>query len=491
MVDKPGLRIHAARKTWLKGLQMNGIVLKDMLGRIAERGRALVEKRSLRLAGFAPRASASTAGSERIDVLCRALLSGQGEASGVALAGKVLDRYAVMSKQEKLAFFQILARDFGPDPEQLKKAWAAYEQRADAGGLQMLLRAVEPPRQELFRRLNLAPGGTSALVALREDLIDLGDNDRALSCVEDDLVHLFYSWFNRGFLVMQRITWSTPADILERIIRYEAVHTIKGWDDLRSRLQPPDRRCYAFFHPSLVDEPLIFVEVALTPGLPGSIQDLLAEERTIVSPEQATTAVFYSISNCQAGLRGVSFGNFLIKQVVQDISRDVPSLKNFVTLSPAPGFARWLKRVAADPNEAGLGEAGLANFDPAALAPLQQEDWHLDPALRSALRPIILGLTAFYYVRARTPRGKPIDPVARFHLGNGARLERLNWLGDTSSKGLRDAEGLMVNYLYDLRFIEQNHEAFANSGTVVVSDAIKSHLLALAPDLVISENRRV
>jgi len=465
---------------------MNGIVLKDMLGRIAERGRALVEKRSLRLAGFAPRASASNVGSERIDDLCRALLSGRGEASGVALAGRVLDRYATMSKQEKQEFFQVLARDFGPDLEQLKKAWAAYEQDFDTGGLRALLRAVEPPRQELFRRLNLAPGGTGALVSLREDLVNLGDNDPALSCVEDDLVHLFYSWFNRGFLVMQRITWSTPADILERIIRYEAVHTIKGWDDLRSRLQPPDRRCYAFFHPSLVDEPLIFVEVALTSGIPGSIQDILAEDRAIVLPEQATTAVFYSISNCQAGLKGVSFGNFLIKQVVQDISRDVPSLKNFVTLSPAPGFAHWLKRVAADPKA-----AGLANFDPAALTPLQETDWHLDPALRSALRPIILNLAAFYYVRARTPRGKPIDPVARFHLGNGARLERLNWLGDTSPKGLREAEGLMVNYLYDLRFIEQNHEAFANSGTVIASDAVKTHLLAFAPDLVFSENRHV
>jgi malonyl-CoA decarboxylase len=463
---------------------MNGIVLKDMLGRIAERGRALMEKRSSRLAGLDPRANASSVGFERIDDLCRALLSGRGEASGVALAGKVLDRYATLSKQEKQAFFQVLARDFGPDQEQLKKAWAAYEQRSDAAGLRALLSAVEPPRQELFRRLNLAPGGTGALVSLREDLVNLGDNDPALSCVEDDLVHLFYSWFNRGFLVMQRITWSTPADILERIIRYEAVHTIKGWDDLRSRLQPPDRRCYAFFHPSLVDEPLIFVEVALTSGIPGSIQDILAEDRAVLLPEQATAAVFYSISNCQAGLKGVSFGNFLIKQVVEDISKDLPSLRTFVTLSPAPGFAHWLKRVAADPSA-----AGLPNFDAAALAPLKEKDWHLDPDVSSALRPIILGLAAFYYVHAKTKRGKPIDPVARFHLGNGARLERLNWLGDTSPKGIREAAGLMVNYLYDLRFIEENHEAFANSGTIVTSSDIKTHLLPLAP--LFSENRHV
>jgi len=464
---------------------MNGIVLKDMLGRIAERGRALVEKRSSRLAAFAAPGPASNSGPERIEDLCRALLSGRGEASGVALASKVLDRYATMSNQEKTDFFYALAKDFGPDHQGLKQAWAAYEQAADGAGLRELLRAVEPPRQELFRRLNLAPGGTSSLVALREDLINLGGDDPTLACVENDLVHLFYSWFNRGFLVMQRITWSTPADILERIIRYEAVHTIKGWDDLRRRLQPPDRRCYAFFHPSLIDEPLIFVEVALTSGIPGSIQDILAEDRAVLLPEQATTAVFYSISNCQPGLKGVSFGNFLIKQVAQDISRDVPSVKTFVTLSPAPGFAHWLKRVVADPNA-----AGFANFDPAPLAPLKQKDWHFDPAVTSVLRPIILGLAGFYYVHAKTSRGKPIDPVARFHLGNGARLERLNWLGDTSPKGIREAEGLMVNYLYDLRFIEENHEAFANSGTVVVSDDIKTHLLTLTPSP-FSENRHV
>src|SRR6516165_9649959 len=261
---------------------MNGIVLKDMLGRIAERGRALMEKRSLRLAAFAAPGPANLVGSERIDDLCRALLSGQGEASGVALASKVLDRYATMSNQEKTDFFHLLAKDFGPDPQRLKQAWAAYEQASDAAGLRELLIAVEPPRQELFRRLNLAPGGTGALVALREDLINLGGKDPDLACVEDDLVHLFYSWFNRGFLVMQRITWSTPADVLERIICYEAVHSITGWDDHPSRLQPTDRRCYAFFHPSLIDEPLILVEVSLTSAIPGAIQDILAEDRAIL-----------------------------------------------------------------------------------------------------------------------------------------------------------------------------------------------------------------
>ena len=352
----------------------------------------------------------------------------------------------------------------------------SYDQAPNPGSLQALLRAVEPPRQELFRRLNLAPGGTRALVGMREDLIEHGYSDPDLVSVEDDLVHLLSSWFNRGFLVMQRITWSTPADILERIIRYEAVHAIQGWDDLRRRVQPPDRRFYAFFHPALVDEPLIFVEVALMREIPGSIQDLLAEEREVLPLDQATTAVFYSISNCQPGLRGVSFGNFLIKQVVEDLSRDLPALNTFVTLSPAPGFGPWLKRVADNP-----AAAGLKGLDANTLALLRTPDWHQAPATRERLRPVLLGLAAFYALRAKSPRGKPLDPVARFHLGNGARLERLNFLGDTSAKGMREAAGLMVNYRYDLRFIEANHEAFANHGTIAASNAVERQLHEFGP----------
>jgi malonyl-CoA decarboxylase len=303
---------------------------------------------------------------------------------------------------------------------------------------------------------------------MRQDILEHGGDDEELESVGEDLVHLFHSWFNRGFLVMQRITWSTPADILERIIRYEAVHTIQGWDDLRRRLQPADRRCYAFFHPSLVDEPLIFVEVALTRDIPSSIQDVLADEREILSPDRATTAVFYSISNCQPGLRGISFGNFLIKQVVEDLCRDLSSLKTFVTLSPAPGFGRWLDSVALNPEGAGLG-----GFETTRLAPLRTPDWHRDPALSAEVRPTLLGLGAAYYLRAKGRRGQPLDPVARFHLGNGARLERLNFLGDTSPKGLSEAAGLMVNYVYDLDTIEDHHEAYANQSAVAASGRVQ------------------
>jgi malonyl-CoA decarboxylase len=449
----------------------------DMLGSIADRGRALIERSTTRsTTDRSERTAQKTRSPEDLEALCRDLLSGRGEASGVALARQILDLYASLAVEQRLDFFRLLAHDFDPDQQQLRSAWASYDQAPNPGSLQALLRAVEPPRQELFRRLNLAPGGTRALVGMREDLIEHGYSDPDLVSVEDDLVHLLSSWFNRGFLVMQRITWSTPADILERIIRYEAVHAIQGWDDLRRRVQPPDRRFYAFFHPALVDEPLIFVEVALMREIPGSIQDLLAEEREVLPLDQATTAVFYSISNCQPGLRGVSFGNFLIKQVVEDLSRDLPALNTFVTLSPAPGFGPWLKRVADNP-----AAAGLKGLDANTLALLRTPDWHQAPATRERLRPVLLGLAAFYALRAKSPRGKPLDPVARFHLGNGARLERLNFLGDTSAKGMREAAGLMVNYRYDLRFIETNHEAFANHGTIAASNAVERQLHEFGP----------
>ena len=448
---------------------MNTSFFQDMLGEIAERGRNLLERSAVvpAISRVGWRNAPKSAG---IAELAHALLSGRGEASGVALAKQVLDLYAGLSAEERTEFFRVLAREFAPDPVKLRAAWADYEASPGPATLQALLRAVEPPRQELIRRLNLAPGGTRALVAMREALLSEARSEEFAS-VSDDLEHLFYSWFNRGFLMMQRIGWSSPADILERIIRYEAVHTIQGWDDLRRRVQPPDRRCYAFFHPSLVDEPLIFVEVALTADIPGSIQEVLADDRKSLAPDRATTAVFYSISNCQPGLRGISFGNFLIKQVVEDLCRDIPSLKSFVTLSPVPGFGKWVGRVVADPDA-----AGLPGFDPSRLSLLNNPDWHRDPAASAELRPVILGLASTYFLRMKSGKGLPLDPVARFHLGNGARLERLNWLGDTSPKGLRESLGLMVNYRYDLGTIEANHEAFANQGVVAASSPVQRQL---------------
>jgi malonyl-CoA decarboxylase len=293
--------------------------------------------------------------------------------------------------------------------------------------------------------------------------------------VDNDFVHLFSSWFNRGFLVLRRIDWSTSASILEKIIRYEAVHEIRDWADLRRRIDPPDRRCYAFFHPALVDEPLIFVEVALTRAIPGGIAPILSDKRDPVEPKRATTAVFYSITNCQRGLSGVTFGHFLIKQVVEELSRDIPSVGTFVTLSPAPNFADWLNRERAKSASAAIDDA-----DREALAPLDTDDWWRSPEIAGPMREPFLRAAGWYYLRARNGRGLPVDAVARFHLGNGARLERLHWLADTSERALKQSYGLMVNYLYDLDYIERNHEAYAQHRAVVAASAVNR--LVIAPE---------
>ncbi|MEM7428385.1 MAG: malonyl-CoA decarboxylase, partial [Pseudomonadota bacterium] len=327
-----------------------------------------------------------------------------------------------------------------------------------------LQKSVESPRQEFFRRLNLAPGGTAEIVGMRKALLGRLKDHPELKAVDDDLAHLFGSWFNRGFLVMRRIDWNTPASVLEKIIAYEAVHEIQGWDDLKRRLDPADRRCYGFFHPSLVDEPLIFVEVALTRDIPGSIHALIDQDEQ-EEAEAPRTAVFYSISNCQRGLAGISFGNFLIKQVANDLSREIESLKTFVTLSPIPGFMRWLTKTRAEER---LSDRELALLDHA--------NWHKKKDAAARLSPVLQSLAAQYFLEEKRADGKPVDPVARFHLGNGARLERINWLGDLSERGLGQSAGMMVNYLYDLSDIERNHEAFAEQGIIASSSAVQKLL---------------
>src|SRR5437763_2941282 len=305
-----------------------------MLQTIAERGRALLDRTRDRRDRRDRRETAEQRSASLVE-LCEELLSGRGEASGVALAREILTRYAELGPSARVAFFETLASDFGPDHARLDAAIAAWRAAPTETAATDLHRASEPRRQELFRRLNLAPGGTAALVRMREQLLDALDDRADLAAVDSAFIHLFSSWFTHRFLVLRRIDWSSPAIVLEKIIRYEAVHRIRGWDDLRRRIDPPDRRCYAFFHPALVDDPLIFVEVALTTATPAAIAPILTVQRDVIGPNKATTAVFYSISNCQRGLAGVSFGNFLIKQVVEEIAREHPKLSNFVTLSPA------------------------------------------------------------------------------------------------------------------------------------------------------------
>jgi malonyl-CoA decarboxylase len=439
---------------------MDSYFFSDLLASIAERGRSV-----LKLTAW-PRDAGNGAAS--LADMCGALLSRKGEASGIALAGEILSRYRSLSGAERGAFFRALAEEFGPDRGRVEDAVARWSATSGESAASEIHYASEPRRQELFRRLNGAPGGTEALVAMRADLLADMSGDRGLAIVDRDFRHLFGSWFNRGFLVLSRIDWSAPAAILEKLIRYEAVHEIRDWDDLRRRIDPVDRRCYAFFHPALVDEPLIFVEVALTATPPGSIAPLLAEMRRHVGPDKARVAAFYSISNCQQGLAGVSFGNFLIKQVVEEIRRELPRIESFVTLSPAPGFRAWVE-TCDDPAVETLAKAAREEAVDAR--------WPDNPEAAERLRKALEPLAAYYFLKARGGGDRRvIDPVARFHLGNGARLERINWMGDLSAKGLGESYGLMVNYLYDLAEIERNHEAYANQGAVVASSVVKKGL---------------
>jgi malonyl-CoA decarboxylase len=394
-----------------------------------------------------------------------ALLSERGEASGVALAREVLDAYEVLPEAVRVDFLRALVERFGADRARLERAIARYREEATPANGVALHAAAEPRRQELIRRLNLAEGGTGHLVRMREDVMRYLPSHPELAPLDADFLHLLASWFNRGFLVLRAIDWNTPALILEKIIRYEAVHEIASWDDLRRRIDPGDRRCFAFFHPALPGEPLIFVEVALTEDMPGAIAPLLAPARTAIDARRATTAVFYSISNCQDGLRGVPLGNFLIKQVVEELRRGMPTLKRFVTLSPVPGFGAWLGR---ESRTAGW----LSDDERVALQELRKAGWHEDPQAVRALRAPMTAALARYLVGARTGAGKVIDPVARFHLNNGARLERINWLGDMSARGLAQGGGFMVNYLYDPAQIEKNHEAFSREAHVVAARSV-------------------
>ena len=384
-----------------------------------------------------------------------ALLDAPGEVSGIILAQHILQRYTEADEAGKRTFLRRLATGFGLDAAQVAAAAQRYAEDASAENYKQLMETSEPPRQEVLRRLNTAPNGTLALVRMREDLLRyLKDEpeDEALGTLDLDFAHLFSSWFNRGFLSVERIDWHSPADLLERIIRYEAVHDIKDWDDLRGRVDAPDRACYAFFHPVLGDEPLIFVEVALTKDVPGSVQVLLEVEREVIDPEEAKTAVFYSISSCQRGLKGVSFGSFLIKQVLQELSQTYPKLDTWVTLSPAPKFAEWLNDTGKVPIQ--TQEVLERSLDERS-AVLEPHDRALR---RAALR---------YFTEAKARADEPLDPVARFHLNNGAKLLHIHPRADLSDKGVEQALGLMVNYQYEPKKMLERHEAYAAKEVVL------------------------
>ena len=391
--------------------------------------------------GIAPR----PASSDGLLDLAGALLSLRGRASGPSLASAFFDLYDASDIAARQAFLTKLHALYPRDAAAIDRAIARWNEVRDESAAQALNDASESPCLKLINMLNLAPNGTRRLLGMRTDLLAAPRGTAGLMALDAEFENAFTAWFNAGFLEMRRIGWDSPAAVLEKIIQYEAVHSIAGWDDLRRRVEPIDRRCYGFFHPQMPDEPLIFVEVALTSALPGAINDILSEKRRSVDPHQATHAIFYSISNCQEGLRGIPFGNFLIKRVVGLLKEELPQLKTFATLSPLPGFAGWLK-----------GELGEDGKLPA------------DGRLRS--------LAAKYLVVARSAKGQVINSVARFHLGNGARLEAIHTGADRSANGMRQSHGVMVNYVYDLAEIEANHFQLAELGMVAASKPV----LALA-----------
>lgn len=387
--------------------------------------------------------SNKSAGRTVVD-LAQDLLGDHGEVSGSTLARLILDRYAGMQTEEKRAFFEFLTHGLDINPQQVADCLHSYRDQPSRSSYAKFAQASEPPRQELMRRLNQVSGATGRLVAMRQDLLGFVRHDPRLAPLDVDFQHLFSSWFNRGFLELRPINWASPADVLEKIIAYEAVHAIHSWDDLRQRLHPQDRRCFGFFHPAMPGEPLIFVEVALMQGIPNSVQTVLADGRDAIEAVDADTAVFYSISNCQAGLAGISFGNSLIKQVVADLSLELPNLKNYVTLSPIPGLNKWRSKTQ---HPAG---------DEAAIA-------------------------AHYLLEAKRGDGMPVDPVARFHLGNGAMIHAVHAGADISENGMAQSSGTMVNYLYDLSQITKNHEQFVSEQVIPASADMRALSASIKP----------
>jgi len=386
--------------------------------------------------------------------LCDALLAESGEYASTALARDALAAWQDLDERLRDEFFDVLATSYSPDAEALKGAAGAYQADPSNDSLLALQRATESPRRELFDRLNMAAGGTAALVEMRKALLQKLKARPQWRVIDYDLRRRLRSWFNRGFLRLERIDWHTSALLLEKLIQYEAVHAVQGWRDLRRRLES-DRRCYAFFHPQLPDEPIIFIEVALTRGMSARVQPLLDVSAPVGAPASADSAMFYSITNCQEGLRGISFGNQLIKQVAEDLKREFPHLRRFATLSPVPGFRRWLEKSA--PREL--------------VARIEDPAWHLGE-VPEELEKDLMRRCAYYLLREKQDE-EPLDPVARFHLANGASLERLNWMGDTSESGMARSAGLMVNYVYWLAELERNHERYFREHLVLAAPAVE------------------
>jgi malonyl-CoA decarboxylase len=416
-----------------------------------------------------------------------------GEVSARQRAAQLGEIYLTLSDQGRRRFLELLAGEFAADRQTVAQAAAqlsaAGDQNTYLAAEENLRQILFSPRLRLLKQFTALPQGVKFLVGLRADLLEFMTGIPAMESLDTELRHLLATWFDVGFLECRHITWESPAALLEKLIAYEAVHTIHSWKDLRNRLES-DRRCYAFFHPAMADEPLIFIEIALVRGMAGNIQSLLDESAPEMHPQRADTAIFYSITNAQRGLRGISFGHFLIKRVVDELRHEFPNLKTFATLSPLPGFRRWLEKLLENPGDdpamAALQQgvakaAGLLSVSGSFTEVVSHPDWHRRGEVAALLREPLLRLCARYLHQTRSDNA-PIDAVERFHLGNGARIERLNWLGDASANGLRQSCGLMVNYLYRLDDIEKNHEAYATRKRIVASSAVRALLKEPAGD---------
>jgi malonyl-CoA decarboxylase len=414
----------------------------------------------------------------------REIIAGSGgEVSARRRIELITRLYRKLSGEGRTSILEILTNEFGPDERMVKRGIQAYldtandaaRRRAEAG----LRQALASPRIPIFKKFNLLPDGVKFLVDLRADVLHFMRSHPEFAAIDDELFDLLSSWFDIGNLDLRRISWNSPATLLEKLISYEAVHEIRSWNDLRNRLDS-DRRCYAFFHPRMPEEPLIFVEIALVHEMADNIHHLLDEEAPALEPRDAQVAIFYSISNTQVGLRGVAIGGFLIKRVVEQLMVDFPKLKTFATLSPIPGFGKWLDervragddRLIVKADHAKLCAAGKVQEPTEAFRVLMSGEWQKDTGASVALQPVLTRLVA-RYLALEKDKDRPVDPVTRFHLGNGARIERINWLADISPRGLKQGAGFMVNYLYNLSDIEENHEAYAREGRVIVSSSVK------------------
>ena len=408
-----------------------------------------------------------------------------GEISARGRAAELGRSYLSLDATGRQRFLRILATEFDTDRESVVAAAAGLDELDDWSGRKnaerRLRAALYPPRIRLLTQFNALPQGVKFLVDMREELLNIEGEDPELGALEADLKDLLTSWFDVGFLELRRMTWDSPAAILEKLIEYEAVHEITSWGDLKNRLAS-DRRCYAFFHPRMPDEPLIFVEVALTSGIADSVQDLLDEMGPVADPAKADTAIFYSISNAQRGLDGIGFGGFLIKRVVDQLAAEIPAIKNFSTLSPIPGFRRWLDRQGDDELLSAAEMKALANVAPDGSeetplrAILADSNWAMRSEFTEVMNKPLTRLCAHYLAEEKRDDGHARDPVAHFHLSNGARMERLNWLADVSDNGIRQSAGMMINYLYVIDEIEDNHESYTGEGNIPASSSIRNLL---------------